>query len=112
MSGMTRQAKPAVACPLDGGVRCPLAQECKPFKISAKAGMSSCKVPDAGIGSHDAFEPMNRCIAIAKEDGSSSNPAGTQTYEVLRSGFGTGEPHRLQKSDRNPEGLTYDEMRC
>ena len=53
---------------------------------------------------------MNRCVPIDRVVGSSSNPTGTQTYDVLRSGFGTGEPHVLQKSDRNPEGLMYDEI--
>ena len=110
MSGGQQWAKPAVERPLDGGVR-RLAHERNTFRSSAKAGISSCKVPDTGAGSHEAFEPTNRCIATSKGDDSSSNPAGTQTYDVPRSGFGTGEPHRLQKSERNPVGLMYDDTR-
>ena len=111
MSGRPKGAKRPLVCPPDGGVRCPLAHERNTFRSSANAGTSSCKVPDTGAGSHDAFEPTNRCTATSKGDDSSSNPAGTQTYDVLRSGFGTGEPHRLQKSERNPVGLTYDDTR-
>ncbi len=96
--------------PASTGGRCPFAHERNPFSSSAKSGISSCKVPDAGLGSHEALEPMNRCIATDSVVGSSSNPTGTHTYDVLRSGFGTGEPHFPQKSDRNPDGLMYDEI--
>src|SRR6185436_17435471 len=92
-----------------GGVRCPLAHARNPFSTSENAGTSSCNAPDTGVGSHEALEPMNKCIATDRPTGSSSKPAGTQTCDVLRSGLGTGEPHLLQKFDRNPVGLTYDE---
>jgi hypothetical protein len=60
------------------------------------------QTPVVGRAAHGALEPINMFATSSSCAGSSNMPSGNQDSEPSPMGFGTGEPHPVQKYERKP----------